>query len=188
MNDLPTDLVAWHEQIWRELIAAAANRRDPAHFPVLATAGRAGGARARMIGLRNVDPGRRQLTAYSDLAAAKIAELGVDPDATLLFWDAERQQQLRMHVSVISMDSENTQEVWNNLPEPARAHYGRMPAPGTVISTPEAWEPAPDPASFAMLVCQVREIDVLRLDPDIRRHRRARFAASDGWRGAWLVP
>ncbi|MEM9098276.1 MAG: pyridoxamine 5'-phosphate oxidase, partial [Pseudomonadota bacterium] len=60
------------------------------------------------------------------------------------------------------------------------------PEPGQPIDQPEEFSANPDPNRFAILTCQIAEIETLHLGQD--RHRRAAFSATDGWAGQWLAP
>jgi hypothetical protein len=51
---------------------------------------------------------------------------------------------------------------------------------------PELAELVPARANFALVMIDITAIDWLHLAQD--GHRRAVFAAADGWRGEWRVP
>ncbi|WP_145963003.1 hypothetical protein [Mangrovicoccus ximenensis] len=72
------------------------------------------------------------------------------------------------------------------VPGLARAAYGGTPPPGTALADPGEWRAAPVISRHLALLCDLSELEVLHLGADL--HRRAVFAARDGWAGRWLAP
>ncbi|MEM1343820.1 MAG: pyridoxamine 5'-phosphate oxidase family protein [Pseudomonadota bacterium] len=186
MDDWPTSLNDTLAETWRRLARGVADRRAPARHLVLATAGREGGAEARIVVVRRVVPSEALIDVHTDTASAKIAEIERDPRVSLLVWEERASLQIRLRARVGVGQGEAVAEAWQRVPEAARQVYGGTPAPGQEIATPEHHQSAADSARFSVLSCHIEEIETLHLGRD--RHRRALFRASAAWRGVWLAP
>lgn len=172
------------EAVWTRLTDAPTNPASPARFLALATVGRSGGAEARMIVLRAADRDQAQLTAFTNAASAKVAELSAMPSATLLVWDPAELLQIRLRSTVTQRPA--TDADWTRLPPRDHALYARDPLPGTPLDTPTANTPTPDAALFTILTARIDEIETLHLGRDL--HRRALFRRTDAFRGQWIAP
>lgn len=171
-------------QAWTLLARGVADRRAAARHPVLATVSPAGWADARTVVLRAAVAESALLTVHTDSASGKVAGLRANPHCTLLVWDAKAHLQIRIRARArITLGDP---EAWAQVPESARLVYGGTPPPGTPLDDPEDHVAGPDPARFAVIDCEAEEIDLLHLGQD--RHRRARYARTDGWRGQWIAP
>jgi pyridoxine/pyridoxamine 5'-phosphate oxidase len=176
------ELAEMLEEVWQRLARGVADRRAAARHPVLATVGAEGGGEARMLVLRGVDRSGARLELHTDSASGKVADIEAEPRATLLVWDSRARLQIRLRVHV-GVRPGSTGE-WQRLPKGAREAYGGTP-PGTALGAPEEADAVPDPARFAILTAQVREIEALWLGTP---HRRARFRAAEDWQGMWVAP
>ncbi len=172
---------------WDRLAEGAADGHAPARVVALASTGRDGGPRARMVVLRRADRARAVLDVHCDTASAKVAELQADARAAILLWLAADSLQIRLHVRVTVLTGAAVDAIWAAVPATARVNYGGIPLPGDPLDGP-ASDPAgaPDPARFAVLRCQVTAADLLHLGRD--RHRRAAFARNDRFAGQWIAP
>ncbi|WP_102108505.1 pyridoxamine 5'-phosphate oxidase family protein [Oceaniglobus roseus] len=179
-------LAAWLDRAWRLLEEGVANASAPCRTGVLATAGRAGGAEARWVVLRRAARDLAEVEVHTDSASDKVAELARDPLATLGFYAPDPKVQLRLRLSVRILTGDAVADRWARIPEAARKAYGGEPAPGAPLAAPEDHAPGVSRDRFAVLVGRVDEIDMLHLGAD--RHRRARFAAADGFAGGWIAP
>jgi hypothetical protein len=148
-------LAAVLAQAWALL---ARGRTDPAHgchWPVLATVGLDGGADARTVVLRALDPARRELAVHSDAHAGKLGQLNAEARACLVFHDAPGRTQLRARGPIRSHVADDAAaRAWATLAPHSRALYAGF-------------------ERFALLRMRVTDLDWLLLDPN--GHRRARF-------------
>ncbi len=179
-----TELSDLHARAWELLEAGLHDRDAPARLPVLATAGLGGGAEARTVVLRGADRAAARLEVHTDALSGKAAELARDPQATLLVWDAGEMLQLRARVRVTLLPGDPQR--WQAIPGLARAAYGGTPPPGAGLADPRDWRAEPVISRHLALLCDLGELEVLHLGADL--HRRALFAAGDGWAGRWLAP
>lgn len=169
-------LEATLDAVWTQIARGVTDRTAPARQLVLATVGERG-AEARMVVLRGADRAARTLEIHTDAASAKVAELKANPKATLLIWDQLTDLQIRIRVNVTVKIGEPYS--WARVPTAARDVYGGAPTPGQPIDDPTDFSPSPDVTRFAVLTCQIREIETLELASP---HRRARFRdATQGW-------
>lgn len=178
-----SDLAETHAHVWQVLAAGVGSASHPARFVALATL-HDGAPQQRTVGLRAARPDRAEIDIHTDARSTKMAEIALDPAASVLVWDPTSQVQLRLSGTLRARPG--TPEEWARVPDPSREAYGHQPPPGTVIATPDAWKIRPDFAHFAVLSLEVLRIDHVSLDPS--GHRRAVFVRADGWRGAWLSP
>ncbi|MEE4346333.1 MAG: pyridoxamine 5'-phosphate oxidase family protein, partial [Paracoccaceae bacterium] len=163
-----------------------ADRRSPLRTPVLATVGADGVPDARIVVLRDVSPGAATLCVHTDLRTKKVKDLQTNPSATFCAWATKYDLQIRIKALATILSGPDVMSSWQSMSDPARRVYGGTPAPGVLLAHPSEVEGLPDPAAFAILRCDIREIETLHLGADL--HRRARFRREDAWQGAWLAP
>ncbi|WP_439547776.1 pyridoxamine 5'-phosphate oxidase family protein [Falsiroseomonas sp.] len=172
-----------------------ADRRHPFHTPVLATTGLDGTPQARTVVLRGIDPATRQLRLHTDARAGKVAELAAEPRATLMFYDAGAQLQLRLGGrATLHRDDALADEAWAASRDFSRMCYAIEPAPGQAVPAPPA-APLDSQAGrphFCAVILHLHTLESLHLAAG--GHRRARFAwdqasiPSGTPSAAWLVP
>jgi pyridoxamine 5'-phosphate oxidase len=185
MNEWCLSLPTLFDQVWLRLGRGVVDRKADARHPVFATVGTAG-PESRVVVLRAASRPHSHLTIYTDLRSAKIKDLAQDARASLVVWEQKAKLQIRLRVHVQVKSGIAVFDQWQHLPEAARKVYGSMPPPGATIDHPEQLIADANPAAFAILMCHIKEIETLYLDPDL--HRRAKFSHIDGWEGQWLSP
>ncbi len=188
------------EKIWQVLARACASTRDPLRAPVLGTLGTHKPS-LRTVILRQVEPGTRTLTAYTDYRAPKITDLLANPDVEWLFYHPREQLQVRASgTATVHWSDAVCRQAWRKLPLLNRLDYCAAQPPGTAIENPAAALPpalrhtAPTRKNteagwpnFAVIVTTVERLDWLWLRP--AGHRRAAFHRNgEKFSGAWLVP
>ncbi|MDH4061131.1 MAG: pyridoxamine 5'-phosphate oxidase family protein [Aquincola sp.] len=167
---------------WQELAEATSGPGHDWHHLVLATvAGRH--AEARVVVLREVDIGARELIFFTDSRSPKVEQMRAHPEATLVAWSASRMWQLRLVVRcTVLTDGLEVSSRWARLKlSPSARDYLSPLPPGTPVD-----RYLPDRSSrehFAVVNAQVDSIDWLELHAD--GHRRARF---DPQGARWLQP
>ena len=178
MTDVET-LSGTLDRVWEGLSAG----RGPWRLPVLATRSVGGGASARVVVLRGAVRTAARLEIWTHAQSGKIAELRRDPRAEALIWDGAASFQVRLSLQVDLVFGDAA--TWATLDDAAKRDYATDPAPGTVLDDPHV-APRPDPDLFVRLDARVTAIETLHLGADL--HRRARFAADDGFAGRWIAP
>jgi pyridoxamine 5'-phosphate oxidase len=178
---LPTLL----DQVWLRLAHGVADARAAARHPVFATTSPSGWPEARTVVLRSAGRSAARVTVHTDLYSGKISSLRAAPRAALHVWDEGVRLQIRLQASVEILSGDAVAQDWARVPDHARQSYGVTPPPGSPIAAALAYQKAPDPATFAVLRCQIVHVDAVHLGGV---HRRARFEAADGWQGQWLAP
>lgn len=174
-----------YAQAWKRLERGVADRHAPGRHPTLATVDAAGMPQARTVVLRAADKESATLKVYSDRNADKVDQVLAMPHAAIHIWDNVAHLQLRLLCEVTVQTGQAVRGIWDQLSAHARACYGFQPFSGTAVPDGIAYEKWPDPDAFAVLRLKIREMEALHLGP---KHRRARFARSDGWKGQWVVP
>ncbi|WOI55046.1 pyridoxamine 5'-phosphate oxidase family protein [Palleronia sp. LCG004] len=185
-DDVPAwadDLGAFLSRGWDALERAADDPSAPMHRAVLATTGLGGGAEARTLVLRHARRSDATLGVQVDRASTKVAEIGANPLATLLFWDEDAQMQIRARIRA-EIDTD-TAAIWTDLSDRARTNYGGTPPTGAPIPAASAYDKVPDPDRLARIMGHVQSFDFVYLGPE---HRRALFSRDNGFAGTWLAP
>lgn len=189
---------------WQSLSAAA--EQKPGHksesgFRTMTVATNTNdGADARTVVLRQVDTVRRHICFHTDARADKVMQLEAFPTATLLFWDSERQVQLRLTAETrLHTDDHVADEHWKNLWVGSRKMYlsERVPGseqpdryPGFPISLGESLPSEADTEAgrknFAVIECRVLSMEYLHLGRG--GQTRARFQYEPDRKVSWLAP
>ncbi len=191
-----------HTQLCLELQNAVVATRHPWHLPGLATIA-AHGPEVRTVVLRAVADDAATLTIHTDARTPKIAQLRRDNRVSLLFHDANRQTQIVMRGEAsLHSDDDIANEQWAQSAPSSQLAYMAPLAPGVVVEGPWTNRPQefqgrlPAPAqlqsgrpNFMAIVCHIRQIDWLWLQPD--GNLRARFdyeTPQTPPTGQWLAP
>ncbi len=185
MTDRCDTLPGLHDMVWQTLSRGVADHRSPARQPTFATISPTGWPEARTVVLRRASPSDAVLEVYTDSQSDKIASLRQTPRAALHVWHAKQRLQIRVQADVTLLSGTAVTDRWTPLGPEGRLSYGVAPPPGQAIATSLAYEKQADPDRFCVLSLAVTTIDAVHLG-DV--HRRASFAASDGWVGCWLSP
>lgn len=175
-------------QIWETLGNATDDVAHPWRTPVLASFG-VGQPDARLVVLREADPHTRTIACFSDHRGRKVADLHVTQFAAWCFYDPTSRVQLRVRGDTrVHHNNELTHRLWKTIPAENQRLYASNPDPGERIGSPEELRFGDRPMdNFSVIVTTVRELDWLRLTPEI--HRRAKYKWDrDAWEGCWAAP
>jgi pyridoxamine 5'-phosphate oxidase len=185
MTDWFTTLDGLRAQAWQLLARGVADARHPCRLPTIATISPAGWPEARTMVLRKADPSAGEVTLHTDLQSTKLAGLRALPRLALHVWVPKADLQIRLQATVTIASGDAVRTLWNRIPDHARQSYGVTPPPGAPIAHALDYVKDPDPATFAVLTCQVMQMDLVHLGTD---HRRAAYSRDDDWSGQWLAP
>ena len=176
-------------------LSTALRERDaPLRTLAFASCGADGTPRQRNVVLRGFALPMLSLRFHSDRRAAKIDELRLHPQASLLGWDAVRRLQLRLSGEVhLHLDDDLATAAWNETKEAERRTYGWSEAPGRPVPAPVSLPVASDAArhNFCAVVMRLREVELLELGRATHRRARFRFKDEDPARpveAEWLIP
>ncbi len=193
----PEDPDGLLDEIWRRLEAGVASAGHPFHTAALATFG----PDVRTVVLRRVERDLRRICCHTDLRSRKVVQLEQDATAAWMFYDAEDRVQLRARgaVALHATDALARAQWAASRPGSRRCYLSAggpgaaLPSPGSGLPDglldrrPSEAESAPGEANFAVVACELTELDWLALDS--RGHRRARFTWQEGgWQHAWITP
>lgn len=185
MTDWFTTLDGLRARAWAMLARGVADPRHPCRLPTIATVGPDGWPQARSMVLRAADPAAGLISLHTDLQSPKLASLRQTPRIALHVWDAKSALQIRLQADVQVQSGADVAHLWAKIPDHARQSYGVIPPPGTAIADALDYVKSPDPATFAVLVCRVMQMDLVHLGV---QHRRAHYSRNDDWAGGWLSP
>lgn len=156
-------------------------------MPVLSTTDLSGAPRARVIVLRQVEPGPALLWFHTDMRSMKVPELRGEPRVALTFWDPRAALQLRVEGrSAIESDGAVLDAAWARVPAAARRNYSTVAAPGS----PEAGETRyldDGRVNFGMFSVRAQRLEWLWLGPERHIRGESRWSVS-GWDAQALVP
>ena len=172
-------------KVWETLRTGVADATHPARRPTFATVSDDGWPEARTVVLRTADAETADVTVHTDLYSDKIKSLRSASRAALLIWDMAQDLQIRLQTEVTIQSGPKTRDLWDKIPDHAQQSYGVTPPPGTPINDALDYIKDPDPATFAVLLCQVTHIDAVHLG---KNHRRCSFSRVGHWQGQWLSP
>ncbi len=187
--------------VWQQLKVALVEKSNKFKNCTFVSVALDGLPDARIVVLRQVDEIGRNLWFHTDIRSQKIAQLSAKPDAFLLFWDDEKQVQLRCRATVIiHTDDAEASNQWTKTWEGNRKMYLSEYEPGSIRSEPypgfpvslgehlptreasEAGRP-----NFAVIECQVVLVEYLHLSR--AGQTRARFEyAGEPVKRVWLTP
>lgn len=203
------DLDAWWKWIWEELQDAARTERDGGrqkktafHQPVVANRTESG-VECRMVVLREADEEARILRFHTDARSPKVGQFARHDELAWTFYDPGLKLQVKVRSRArVHHDDEVTAKAWEATRLFSRRCYLAPMAPGTEVDAPTSGLPpefesrqpseeesAPGYEAFAVVRAEVLEVDAMSLA--YSGHRRARWtwdAATNRWRGMWLVP
>jgi pyridoxamine 5'-phosphate oxidase len=185
MDNWQDDLAGFWDKAWDVLAFGAANAQSTARLCALATVGADGGAEARTVAVRNVDPGARILGITTDRRTPKTGELTANPRASLLFWVPEHHLQIRARVTIELRHAPEARAFLDRIPETARSVFRVEPVPGTPIADADDYIHGSED-HFAQITASVREMDLVWLGAP--RHRRAVYGVNGDWAGQWISP
>lgn len=179
-------------EIWQsivhELHRGALDPKHPFRFTNLGTIGKSR-PEVRTVVIRSVSQDLDFLV-YTDFRSEKVAELTVNPMATLHFYHAQKRVQIRVKAKVeIHHQDALAKEFWNRVQGEAQKAYTSTLAPSTEISTPNEafqWLENGDDRFFTVLKFIPESIEALQLNG--LRHLRILFSKKEDWKGKWLVP
>jgi pyridoxamine 5'-phosphate oxidase len=191
------DLALTFSKAFALLDEAARDRHSPMHTPSLASIGRDGQPRNRIVVLRHFDAPQRCLRFHTDIRSDKFDELTHDPRCAALFYHPDEKVQIRVEgrASLHHHDA-IADSAWASSQAMSRHCYAVSPSPGHAIDAGDAFtipkgrilsdEGRPH---FAAVLIQCDRLEWLWLGSD--GHRRARFVWSEGASepaSDWLVP
>lgn len=184
---------------WTLLVRGAGDRKSPVHTPVVASVGADGTPQARVMVLRKADRAAGLLRFHTDARSAKVASLDGCAVVVLAYHPGQSVQLRVSGVAEVVADGAQVDAIWAASTPFARRCYMVEAGPGTALPGPGSGLPAaiegqqpveadlvPARANFAIVRVRVTRIDWLHLAQT--GHRRAVFAAADGWAGGWVVP
>ncbi len=176
-------LPAIEAALWQELQRATHDRHHEWRAPVLASVAADGSADARSVVLREVLPAQRRLVFYTDDRSPKLAQLRLEPRATLVCWSRRLGWQLRLRAHCRPLDDAQALAArWQRVADsPGAADYLALRAPGADLSGDAGAGTEPH---FAVVEAEVVAIDWLELHR--AGHRRAAFDGVSN--GRWLQP
>lgn len=199
MDHVPETLNAVLADCHNRLAAAAADRNNPLHTPVVGTSD----GDLRVMVLRELHGDLALLRFHTDARSPKVVVIAQDNRASLLAYDPAARVQLRLRGRArIETSGQIADAAWDNANAFARRCYLIEPGPGAVLDQPGSGLPQavaghlpseaqlePARANFAVLLFEPMALDWLYLAHT--GHRRAQFmrgAAGEDWQGVWVVP
>ncbi|MBM3630695.1 MAG: flavin-binding protein [Alphaproteobacteria bacterium] len=186
------------KKIWMMLDDAVTNRSSPFRIPVF-ICGNQSDFDGRIVVLRKSDQKNNLLQYHTDIRSDKIAQLKLNKNAVMIFYDKEEKIQVRLKVEcVINHNNKITKESWLKTQHISRKCYLVDQGPGTKSDVPTSGlKPELDNFEFTMeqseqgyknftvIQCNIKSMEWLYLAA--KGHRRARFDLVLN-QETWLTP
>lgn len=182
-------------EAWRLLARGVADRRSGFHTPMVASLGRDGRPRARVVVLRGADPQSWTLRFHTDRRSEKFSELLADPRMALSGYDPGNKIQMRIEGrAILHTDDKVAEAAWVGSREMSRAVYGIQPGPGQELVKADAFSLPGQPEevvaarpNFCAVTVQAETLEWLYLAS--AGHRRALFRRDGAVvTSSWLAP
>ena len=179
------DLNDFLDYAWLLMKRGVADPKSAARNPTFATISKDSYPAMRTVVLRSAERKENILEIYTDIQTDKVIALKNNNRAALHFWIPKAKFQIRASVVVDIVQGSRAQTAWNKVPLQARASYGSIPRPGFEIESPFDYEKISNQDNFAVLKCDINELDLLFLGD---RHQRAVYNKKDFGGATWLAP
>lgn len=186
------------DDAWARLRDGAEVRGAGFRILQAASVGPKGEPRVRTVVMRRADKAARTVSFHTDLRSPKSAELRANPAVSLIAYQHETGQQIRLEgLAQLHQADALAREAWTSARDQSLICYRARHAPGAALTTPDEAdvtddmrEPsAPDLGfeNFCAVIVHVHRLDWLDLAET--GHRRAAFDwDGNEWRGAWIAP
>ena len=179
------DLGEFLDHAWSLLIRGVADPKSVAKNPTFSTISEEGFPEMRTVVLRRADRKANYLEIHTDLQTKKIFSLKTNNFAGLHFWVPKARFQIRASVVVDILTGAKVKSQWDKTPLQSRVSYGSIPPPGIKINGPFDYQKVSEQDNFAVLRCDIRELDLLYLGA---MHQRAIYKLGDYWISNWVAP
>ena len=170
---------------WSLLIRGVADPKCVAKYPTFSTISEEGFPTMRTVVLRRADRIANWLEFHTDIQTNKVSSLKKNNFAGLHFWIPKAKFQIRALVVVDILTGSKVEDQWNKVPTQSRISYGSIPPPGVEINTPFSYQKIAQQDIFAVLRCNIIELDLLYLGPS---HQRALYKIGDTSISTWVAP
>ena len=180
-----SDLSEFLDQAWLLLTRGVVDAKFASRNPTFSTISEEGFPTMRTVVLRRADRVSNCLEIHTDLKTNKVFSLKKSNFAGLHFWIPKAKFQIRASVVVDILTGPKVEDEWHQIPARSRVSYGSIPCPGIAIKSPFEYQKIPKQDNFAVLKCDIRELDLLYLG-DI--HQRAIHRKGDPWISTWVAP
>ena len=179
------DLGEFLNHAWSLLTRGVADPKSVAKNPTFSTISEEGFPTMRTVVLRRADRIANCLEIHTDIQTNKVFSLKKNNLAGLHFWIPKAKFQIRASVIVDILTGSKVKDQWNKIPMQSRVSYGSKPCPGIEINGPFDYQKNPKQDNFAVLRCDIRELDLLYLGT---LHQRAIYTNANFWEGKWVAP
>ena len=179
------DLNGFLDYAWSLLTRGVVDKKSVAKNPTFSTISEDGFPTMRTVVLRRADRIATCLEIHTDIQTNKVFSLKKNNCAGLHFWIPKAKFQIRASVVVDILKGTNVECEWNQIPVRSRVSYGSIPCPGIAIKGPFDYQKVPKQNNFAVLRCDIMELDLLYLG-DI--HQRSIHRKGDCWISTWVAP
>jgi len=179
------DLGEFLDHAWSLMTRGVADPKSVAKNPTFSTISDEGFPAMRTVVLRRADRKANCLEIHTDIQTNKVFSLKKNNLAGLHFWIPKAKFQIRASVVVDILTGSKVEGQWNKIPIQSRVSYGSKPSPGIEINGPFDYQKLPKQDNFAVLRCDIRELDLLYLGA---LHQRALYKPGDPSSSTWVAP
>ncbi|MDA0670744.1 MAG: pyridoxamine 5'-phosphate oxidase family protein [Proteobacteria bacterium] len=171
-------------QALKNIQRATVDRKSKFRFPVLASTN-AHSVSQRIVVARKFNEDQKSLIIFTDEKSQKFAELKINANCSLLFWDAGK----KMQVSVVGLaqilSRDDALQYWQNLSDIQKKDYQINPAPKSTIEAHNLYEFDSSMNRFAVIEILFQNLDILVLSNN--GHQRANYNIKS-LEQSWVTP
>lgn len=201
-NNAKYNLQGIESLAWKKLVNGSVKKKNGFRTMCVGTTDAKNATALRIVVNRKVDEIQKIIFFYTDNRSRKHSDLINDNRISLLFYDARQRIQIVVKaIATIHTDNTISQERWKATSPQARLGYMTIRPPNTksdqitlgyeesfAITKPTEAESDPYEINFAVVACQVYELEFLYLD--FQGNRKASFQYENGVliQEHWAVP
>ena len=179
------DLDEFLDHAWSLIMRGVADPKSVAKNPTFSTISEEGFPTMRTVVLRRADRIANCLEIHTDIKTNKVFSLKKNNLGGLHIWIPKAKFQIRASVVVDILTGSKVEDQWNKIPMQSRVSYGSKPSPGIEINGPFDYQKLPEQDNFAVLRCDIRELDLLYLGA---LHQRALYKTGEPAISTWVAP
>jgi len=180
-------LIDHFNETWRELKAGTLEDGHPFKVCSLATFETGDHIKQRIVNLRELTA-ENTLLFYTDSRSSKIAQIGKNPNASVLFYDYRIKLQLIIK-GIIKVHSND--ELWQDhcikIEGRSINDYNTQYPPGKKINNPLAVKRTQE-INFAVLELSPESVEYLKLRDEPNRIRAIFTKENEDWKKTFLIP
>ena len=202
INDVNYNLQSLEALAWKKLLNGSIKKKNGFRTMCVGTIGENNDSSLRIVVNRKVDETNKTIYFHTDNRSRKFYDLQKDNRISLLFYDARQKTQITVKaLATLHTNNELSHEKWKSTSDQARLGYMTILPPNTksIRTTlgyedrfseikPTEIESNLYEANFAVIACEVYDLEFLYLDYHGNRKANFYYNSGDLLDCFWSVP